>query len=191
MRKLNLENLSKKEQGYLVGLFLGDGYAYYHKKERHYAVEFFLHSIRDQDIQNRLLLLLKKINLVCTVFKDPRYYVNRIRTSSKLFYKYLNLFEQNIFLIKRLGKEFSLGFLSGIIDAEGSTTHGSILVAQKDDALANFIKNTCMRLGVDCRIWRSPNPKSDYIWRLRISTRFKYLQHSSEKVRRRELSAFP
>ena len=38
------QNISKKEWGYLVGLYYGDGYINYHKKSRHYTIEFFLNS---------------------------------------------------------------------------------------------------------------------------------------------------
>ncbi len=41
-RVFNLKKLSKNEIGYIIGMFVGDGYSYHDKKYRHYSVEFYL-----------------------------------------------------------------------------------------------------------------------------------------------------
>ena len=69
-----------------MGLFIGDGYRNYNKKDRHYNVEFYLNSSKDLDIQQYLISLLKKAKVYSSVFKDPRCKVNRIRVSSKQFF---------------------------------------------------------------------------------------------------------
>ena len=61
--EMEIKKLSKKEWGYLFGLFEGDGYKLYDKKSRHYHVEFYLNSKNDKDIINFLVILLKKIEL--------------------------------------------------------------------------------------------------------------------------------
>ena len=50
--------------GYIVGLLCGDGYLYHDKKQRHYNIEFYLHSERDKDIQNYLIHLLGKMGSI-------------------------------------------------------------------------------------------------------------------------------
>jgi hypothetical protein len=52
VQRIQPENLSEKEKGYLVGLYLGDGYAVYSKKSRHYDAEFCLNSVKDCDMQS-------------------------------------------------------------------------------------------------------------------------------------------
>jgi hypothetical protein len=89
MQRIEVGNLSEKEKGYLVGLFLGDGYANYNKNDRHYNTEFFLNSIRDKDIQEFLISILTKMNLFAQIYKDSRYNVNKIRVSSRMFFEFL------------------------------------------------------------------------------------------------------
>jgi len=59
---MDLGKINEKEKGYLFGLFFGDGYKYYHKKSRHYQVEFYLNSIKDKQIIDYLVFLLKKLS---------------------------------------------------------------------------------------------------------------------------------
>ena len=70
--KIRMKNIVLKEEGYLLGLFLGDGYSYHYKKHRHYVVEYHLNSKKDKDILQFLCTLLKRINLHPSVFKDRR-----------------------------------------------------------------------------------------------------------------------
>ena len=46
--KIELDNISKAEKGYLIGLFIGDGYLY-HDRWRHYKINFYL-TICKQEI---------------------------------------------------------------------------------------------------------------------------------------------
>jgi len=61
-RKIQIEELTKKEQGYLFGLFEGDGYKIYDKKSRHYQIDFYLNSEKDKKLLNFLLGCLKKLD---------------------------------------------------------------------------------------------------------------------------------
>ena len=45
---MNIINLSEKENGYLFGLFEGDGYKFHDKKGRRYMIDFYLNSVRDK-----------------------------------------------------------------------------------------------------------------------------------------------
>jgi len=184
MQKIKIDNLSEKEKGYLTGLFIGDGYSNYNKKDRHYNVEFYLHSSKDLDIQQYLIILLKKARVYSSVFKDTRYSVNRIRVSSKNFFYF---FEREWGLFKKKGisnKQWSLGVVSGFIDAEGYVGRGSISIAQKDKFTIFQIKKICENLRVCCTVKRKPNTPQGFIYRGAVSTRFKYLPHNSRKVGR-------
>ena len=178
------KNLSDKEIGYLAGLFVGDGYANYNKKDRHYNVEFYLHSSRDQDIQIYLSSILKKAKLHLTIFKDPRYKVNRVKISSRIFLYFIREQVQKFKIKHRFNKEFLLGVVSGFIDAEGCVKKGSIHIAQKDGRTIQKIQEMCHKMRVNCNIRKTKNTPKGFIWRGIISTRFKYLPHNSRKVGR-------
>ena len=87
---MRFENLSEEEKGYLFGLFEGDGYKYYDKKNRHYQVEFYLNSLRDIKIIKMLTILLKRIDINPNIYQDKRYNCKRIRVYSEELFKVLN-----------------------------------------------------------------------------------------------------
>ena len=188
MQRIEAGNITEKEKGYLVGLFLGDGYALHSKKDRHYNTEFYLNSIKDLDIQEYLIGLLKKVNIVPQIAKDPRYNVNRIRASSKMFFQFMQkeIAEFEAKGVSQIEILFLLGFISGVIDSEGwvSRSHGTILITQKDDWLIRQVELICKRLNVGCTSKQRDNTSHNKIWRTYVSTSFKYLTHVSQKVRR-------
>jgi len=178
------DNLSPKELGYLIGLFIGDGYSFYSKNDRHYSVEFYLNSTEDKDIINNVVNLFRKINLNCLVSKDRRYNVIRIRINSKELMKIFNQrvleFKEN----KKLNKDYKLGLISGFIDAEGYVKKGEIVLTQKNKKTLEIFKDM-IDTSLIRKFWSCKNYKGKgRIWRLRISTKFKYVPHNSYKVRR-------
>lgn len=185
MQKLLANKISLKEKGYLVGLFLGDGYAAHSEKDRHYNTEFYLNSKRDKDIQEFLINILTKMNLLTRVSKDPRYYVNRIRVSSRMFFEFLQE-EVAKFEAKchSADKDFLIGVISGFIDAEGCVYYGTICLTQKDKEFMQQAESICKLFGVKCSFSQRDNTNGKKIWRMYISTSFKYLPHVSKKMGR-------
>jgi len=95
---------------------------------------------------------------------------------------------ENDFLIKPIkSKDYALGLLSGFIDAEGYVNHGEIVVTQKNKDVLDNILRLCKLLGlINLRLWCSKSFKSrNLIWRLRITTKLKELEHASIKIERR------
>lgn len=178
------DNLSSKELGYLIGLFIGDGYSLYSKNDRHYSVEFYLNSIKDKDVIDNVVKLFCQIKLNCLVSKDRRYNVVRIRINSKELMKIFNQkvleFKEN----KKLSKDYKLGLISGFIDAEGYVKKGEIVVTQKDKKTLERFKLLVPPKMIK-KFWSCKNYNGKgKIWRLRISTKFKYIPHNSYKVNR-------
>ncbi|VVB60877.1 LAGLIDADG-like domain protein [uncultured archaeon] len=182
--EVNLDKLSQKETGYLVGCFIGDGYANYNKKDRHYHVEFHFNSIRDVLTIRYVSAILNTLGLRCFLHNDKRYKATRVRVNSRSLMRFLQE-ERSRIINASLGKEYALGLISGFIDAEGYVGNGEILVTQRDKGTLMLFKNICESLSVPTKkFWSSKNYKSKSdIWRLRISTSFKYLPHNSHKVR--------
>jgi len=186
MNKSSDKNLSDKELGYLVGFYIGDGYSYHSKKDRHYVVEFFLNKKRDRQIITYLIRLLSLLKLKTFKQRDKRYNSIRIKINSKKFMLFIRD-ETSKFKKNNLNnKEYAMGFLSGFIDAEGYVNNGEIQLTQKDKEILEHIKKICKTLKIPVRkFWSSENYKSkNKIWRLRISTIFKNLKHNSCKVKR-------
>ncbi len=180
-REMIFDNLSKKEKGYLFGLFEGDGYKIHDKKSRHYHVEFYLNSIRDKEIINFLMGLLKKLQLNPNIYQDKRYNCKRIRVYSKDFF---NIIQKNTKLNK--SKDFNIGFVSGMIDSEGYVNNEKsfIMIINTNKEILNECKNFLDRVNINSNISkRKPSGKGiKDSYRMYISVNFKRLNHLSIKV---------
>lgn len=179
---MNLNRLIDGEKGYLVGLYIGDGYLYY-DGWRHYKVNFFLNPKTDKDIIEYTTILLKKIGLSPYIMTHHGCLI--IRLNSKEFYTYLIKKAQNIF--HEENKEFIVGFVSGFIDSDGYVTKGDIVISNKNKKLLEITQLFFERLNVYTKLWKQNNNinlKNFNIWRLRIGTRFKYKKHYSRKILR-------
>ncbi|MBD3155615.1 MAG: hypothetical protein GF368_03080 [Candidatus Aenigmarchaeota archaeon] len=183
--QIYLDKLSDKELGYLLGFFLGDGYLYYYKSG-HYVVEFYLNSKKDIKIKSYIVLLMRKIGLKPFLIKDRRFNSIRIKVNSKKLFKFIrkemNLIKNYNYTLNQL-----IGFVSGFIDADGYVENGEIQLTQKEKENLLLIKKMCDSIGIKVRkFWSMDNYKTkNKIWRMRISTSFKYIGHNSIKVFRK------
>jgi len=176
-----ISKLSELEFGYLIGLFIGDGYSNYNKKDRHRYVEWYLNSKRDTKIIQYLCSLLEKMNLNPLLRKDKRYDVMRIRVNSKNLTILLLNKKEVIRKMKDANEPTAIGLLSGFIDSEGYVGKGEIVVAQANLDTIEFFAEIAKRFGVYKKLWRYQNERCD-VWRLRISPAFKYSAHNSCKL---------
>ncbi len=181
LNKIFLENLTETEKGYIIGLFIGDGYSYYDKKHRHYTIEFYLNSERNKKIQKQLIFLLEKIGLKCFVLKDKRFNCNRIRVYSKHLVNFLNSS-----VIRNCKIDFGIGYVSGIIDSEGYVNHEKSfvnVVSTNKDVLKNC-KNILKKFKIEAKIRNrkksSKDKKKSYI--LHISYKIKDIKLNSIKM---------
>ncbi|MDD5133739.1 MAG: LAGLIDADG family homing endonuclease [Candidatus Nanoarchaeia archaeon] len=181
---MDINKISKKDMGYIIGLFLGDGYKNYNKNDRHYRVEFYLNSLKDLDILKRMNLILKKMELTPFTLKDKRCNSIKIYVNSKEFF---NFIENEVNMLKKLklNKDYKMGLISGFIDAEGYVGHGDIVLTQGDKQTLLFFQKICENYDLKNRIyWSKSYGMGKGVWRLRVSTTFKYLSHNSCKVNR-------
>lgn len=181
-RKINWECLNRKEKGYLFGMFEGDGYKIYDKKSRHYHIEFYLNSEKDKKIINFIIDLLNKIGLKSNLYQDKRCKCMRIRVYCKELF---NILSKNIDL-KNKSKDFSIGFISGLIDSEGhynkDKSYIMIINTNKDvlDNSKKFLNRIKINSSINERILYKKDRKKSY--RMYISVNFKRLNHLSIKV---------
>ncbi len=187
MNVFNCEKLGPSDLGYLAGMYFGDGYAAYNKKDRHYVVEYFLNSKKDEDIKEHIKRLLTSVGLTPFEMKDKRYNSTKIKINSKRFFEHITEEEANFENIENRDKTYQKGFLAGFIDAEGYVTKGEIVITQKDKAVLGKIAQICEKLGVIIKkIWSFKNYKTpNIIWRMRISTKSrKIFSQYSIKIKR-------
>ena len=176
---------SNKEQGYLIGLYLGDGYLHYSIKDRHYVVEVYLNSVKDEDIKTHTLVLLRKLGYNVFVQKDKRYNCVKVKINSKELMYFIKQKIAELYTKTDFDKDYLLGLLSGFIDAEGYVGNGNIVITQKDKKVLELFEKYCKIFEIRSRLWSCRSYKTEgYIYRLAISTKFKLLPHNSIKVHR-------
>ncbi len=184
INKIKVNNISQKELGYLLGFYIGDGYSNYNSNDRHYRVDFYFHS-KEKEIQRKIKEILKKIGLKSFEVKDKRYNSIKIFVNSK---KLMNFLESKIKEIENRffgTRKMKIGLISGFIDAEGYVKNGEILLTQKDKETLNLFKKILKSLNIETRkFWSENNYKSkNKIWRMRISTKLKHINHNSHKIK--------
>jgi len=184
MNRPQFSNLSEKETGYLTGFFIGDGYCFYSKKDRHYMVEFCFSSLNDVEISKTIVSLIDKLGIKCFKVIDKRFNAFKIKSNSRKLMEFILAEKENFIKDKELSRAYKIGLISGFIDSDGYAKHGEILLTQKNrDILIKFLRLT-ESLGIETKsIWSKKNYKTEnLIWRARISTKFKHLKHNSYKV---------
>ena len=186
---MKINALNCKEKAYLLGIILGDGYLY-HDRWRHYKVNIYLNPKKDRDIAKIVIQLLNKIDI--RPYEMHHHGCLIIRFNSKSFYQYI---EKEISKIsKNKNSDFYLGFISGLIDSDGYVCKGDIVISNINKELIDMVRDFCCELDIKSKIWEQKNSckgKTFDIWRVRISTRFKYEKHYSQKVIRVYGGALP
>ncbi|MGC9058833.1 MAG: LAGLIDADG family homing endonuclease [Candidatus Aenigmatarchaeota archaeon] len=187
IKKLNLEKLSQKELGYLVGLFEGDGYAY--NSYRHYNIEFYLNSLKDQDIVNQLLVILKKIDSNPHIIKDKRFNCLKVKVSSKLFYEMILRLSAN----NPTNTDFKLGFISGIIDSDGYVNQAKryIQITNTNKKLMEKIQIYLRTFNIESKITKKSRGMKDKLQRysLYVPIKFLKIKNNSRKIKRMDSGA--
>ncbi len=184
-KKIFPERLTNKELGYLIGLFIGDGYSNYNKKDRHYRVDYYLDAKRDNLIKEYLQRLLLKMGLnpyTCSCRGSTR-----ISSNSKRFMELVNEEKDRIENTDVTDREYVLGALSGFIDSDGYVGNGDIVIVQNDKKILEIFKHFSEDiLDIPTRLWkRHMNFKGSFLrWNLRITMGFRTLPHNSSKVNR-------
>jgi len=180
---VRLEGLHDKEIGYLTGLFIGDGYANYNKNDRHYRVDFYLDTKKDQEIIRCVRDLIGKTGLSTYIVKCRG--STRVSCNSKKFMEFIARQEEDTLRGEIKNNDYALGVISGFIDADGYVNNGDIVLVQKDKRVLDRLKQVSEgRFKVKTRMWRRITRFKGIfpIWNLRLSMDFRHLPHNSCKV---------
>ncbi len=145
--------LSKREIGYLIGFFVGDGNIFVSEKRGVYRVRIFTY-IKEAKIQKKLRRILKSI------LKNVREYPERDNTyvfefhSKDFISKLLKIADKNG-LKKNISKDSERGFIEGMIDSDGYVQRNYCEITMANPKLKKNIVKILKKFGVSCNIRKS------------------------------------
>lgn len=131
--KLNLDALSLREQGYIIGMFVGDGNIIRNPEKGQYGIKITLDKLKDQDITDYLCMLIGKAGK--KIQKRVEGSDLCLRTFSKRLVEFILTYvlvakqstsKRNIKSLVKYetwNPHFKLGFISGLIDSDGHIFH--------------------------------------------------------------------
>jgi len=179
MTHINLSALSEKEQGYLVGMFVGDGTLIVKRKQGRYLTKFALDAERDKDIADHLSSVFKKAG------KRTTRYVERSSLTFKVYSKeFIEFLLRHVMCVKQEDSRrklkiltnpekwttaFKFGFVSGLIDSDGhvyynrrKTKHFGVLIKTADDAFRDQLTEILTTLGIEATTYTAKQYKKSY-----------------------------
>lgn len=125
VKEIKTNNITRNEKDWLIGLFLADGSKY--KNARTYSVSFYLNSIKDLKILDRLKLILEKIDAKYGTYLERRNTFN-LRVQCKKFFELM----PNKDKMYDFSSENPEAFIAGFLDGDGyiSKKYGCIGFSQ-------------------------------------------------------------
>src|SRR4030042_2803541 len=157
-RELQVENLSNKDLGWLIGCYAGDGSRNLRKKNYSYEVKFALNE-KEYPIVEFVEALLSKCGVKTWRYVDgKRIYV---KCKNKKMYHFVEKYLQwegtkkstsvRLADISSYSDDFVFGFLCGLIDADGGTKR--LYISTSSEKMMETLKEICARLGIAVRVY--------------------------------------
>jgi hypothetical protein len=157
-RELQVENLSNKELGWLIGCYAGDGSRNLRKKNYSYEVKFALNE-KEYPIVEFVEALLSKCGVnTWRCVDSKRIYV---KCKNKKMYHFVEKYLQwegtkkstsvRLADTSSYSDDFVFGFLCGLIDADGGTKR--LYISTSSEKMMKTLKEICARLGIVVRVY--------------------------------------
>lgn len=172
LKDFRWNSLPEKEQGYLVGIFLGDGNIFLSNSRRIYRVRFFFSSERDREILERMVNILKQIFVQhkIRIYRDKKGEIILEVHSKTLTQKLLEITEDKTLKSIDLPTEFLKGVLEGMIDSDGYVTWRRAQIVTANEKLRDQLSLILSKLDINFKIYKSISHWSGNImWRLYFS----------------------
>ena len=174
---MDIEKLAPKERGYLVGMIVGDGSLIRHRCRGEFLTKIALDRLRDQDIFQFVSSLFEKCGKKVNVRVERGMVVLRIW--SRAFYasvlEHLRVDKESslhhhtklLLDIKRWDRDFTIGFIGGLIDSDGHIERGErgghygATITTSSPSLRDQVQELCKahRIGVSWRSDRRGSPR--------------------------------
>jgi intein-encoded DNA endonuclease-like protein len=179
-REIKHERITRKEMGYLVGFFLGDGYMFHDKRNRHYSVEFYLNS-REKEAKDFICQLLRRMCLNPHLYADKRYNCIRIRVRSRRFFELMKAETRHI----RDGTDFNLGVISGLIDSDGYVNKEKRYIQFQNTSIdiMGIMKRKLTSIGIESKIVERSLSKRDKKRSFRMYIPFKFMESDNISIK--------
>jgi len=144
VKEIKIDNITRNEKDWLIGLFLADGSKY--KNVRTYTVSFYLNSVKDSKIFERLKSILEKLGAKYGTYLERRNTLN-LRVQCKKFFELMPNKDE----IYDVGSESPEAFIAGFLDGDGyiSKKYGCVGFSQTIIKwIGPFISNYLMFKGI-------------------------------------------
>ncbi len=158
---------SKRELGYIVGFFVGDGSRIMDERSGHYGAQFGLDAKRDSEITSFLCQLFEKSGKRVTLYSAGTWLVMKVYSKSLLvFFQGFVKYEENngkahkaLVSIPTWSRDFVVGFVGGLIDADGHVHknkrrrgHFGVDITTVNSVLAEQLIDLFNRLGLEPKV---------------------------------------
>jgi len=173
--RMNIDALDEGEQRYVVGIFVGDGSRFFEPKHGHYGIKFGLDAKRDEDVASFLQELFVKAGKRTSMYADNTTLILKIYSKKLLgflsqFVSYVEYKDEKskaLIGFKDWSSAFKLGFISGLIDADGHVYHKGkkhygASIATINDYLKDQLVELLMGLGLVVRVKEMKPGKDSY-----------------------------
>ena len=156
---MKMDALGPKEQGYLLGMMVGDGSLIRHKRRGEFLAKIALDGLRDQDISQFLSSMFERAGKRVNVRVERRMLILRIW--SKTFYNFVakhvrhkkrpssRHHTKSLLGFEEWNKGFAVGFIGGLIDSDGHIErrkrggHYGAIITTSSPSLRDQVRDLC------------------------------------------------
>jgi len=166
LEDLNWDMLSKREQGYLLGIFVGDGNVFVNEKKGIYRVRFCL-TKGEAAIQKIISLLQKLFKFHKIQVYNDRKNETLIEVHSKsLVQKLYEILNNKTLKTVKQDSETLCGLIEGIIDSDGYVKGRTAEIKSSNKQLVSQICYLLDKIGIKYKLTPTNSQLSDKIvWR--------------------------
>jgi intein/homing endonuclease len=166
LEDLNWDMLSKREQGYLLGIFLGDGNVFVNEKKGIYRVRFCL-TKGEATIQKIIPLLQKLFRFHKIRVYNDRKNETLIEVHSKSFVQKLyEILNNNTLKTMEQDSETLCGLIEGLIDSDGYVKGRIAEIKSSNKQLVSQICSLLEKIGIKYKLTPTTSQLSNKIvWR--------------------------
>lgn len=156
---MEMDRLAPKEQGYLVGMMVGDGSLIRHERRGEFLAKIALDKIRDQDVFEFVSSRFERAGKKVSVQVERGMFILRIW--SKSFYNFILEYvglkrgssshhhTRLLLHFKDWGRDFAVGFIGGLIDSDGHIErsrrggHYGAAITTSSPSLRDQVRDLC------------------------------------------------